>query len=253
MSELNQELGYQTEEIIEQETVETPELDSTPEVVETVTDQPQSIKVKYNKEEREISLDEAPDYIQKGLNYDKVQSKAQEYQEYLERVARVTGYSSHQEMLDQLAEVERQQEAEKYESLGIDKDTFMKLASELPEFQFAKEMQERQQTESKLQQEAAELFEAFPDLKVDQIPPEVWQLREQKGVSLFDGYLRHNYKNLAQQKEQEVIQKLQKNQLTSPGALGREGAEHQTSYGKMSAADKAALRERVLRGERVDF
>ena len=38
--------------------------------------EPQGIKVKYNKEERVIGYDEAPDWIQKGLNYDKVSERA---------------------------------------------------------------------------------------------------------------------------------------------------------------------------------
>lgn len=51
--------------------------------VETVTQPEATIKVKYNKEEREIPVSEAAVLAQKGMNYDKVMSKLQEYEEQL--------------------------------------------------------------------------------------------------------------------------------------------------------------------------
>lgn len=41
---------------------------------ETQIEQPK-VKVKYNKEEKELSLEEAAQYAQKGMNYDKVHEK----------------------------------------------------------------------------------------------------------------------------------------------------------------------------------
>lgn len=56
-----------------------------------------------------------------------------------------------------------------------------------------------------------------------------------------------------QQIEAETIKKIQQNAVSSTGSLGQEGAEHNTSYSTMSAADKKALRDRVLRGEHVQL
>lgn len=56
-----------------------------------------------------------------------------------------------------------------------------------------------------------------------------------------------------QQIEAETIKKIQQNAVSSTGSLGQEGAEHNSSYSAMSAADKKALRERVLRGEHVQL
>lgn len=57
----------------------------TTEPVAPAVDQPK-LKVKYNKEEKELSLDEARDYAEKGMNYDKVKGRLDElenkWQEY---------------------------------------------------------------------------------------------------------------------------------------------------------------------------
>lgn len=55
------------------------------------------------------------------------------------------------------------------------------------------------------------------------------------------------------QAEQSTIQKLTNNAQSTPGALGAEGAEHKTGYSQLSATEKKALREKVLRGETTDF
>ena len=214
---------------------------------------PQAFRVKYNKEEMEIPYEQAPDYIQKGLNYDKVQSKVSSYETQLERIARITGYSNPEEMLSSLDEIERQREAERYAELGIDKETFDNFMEEHPDIQFARQIRAEKEQEAKLNQEGIELLNEFPDLKPDDIPAEAWRLREERGLSLLDAYLRVNYKNILQQKEQDVIQKIQSNRNASPGSLDREGVNHNVGYSGMSASEKKALRERVLRGENVQF
>jgi hypothetical protein len=208
--------------------------------------------VKYNKEERQVSYDEAPDYIQKGMNYDKVNQRVGEYESQLSRMQNLMGYQSQEELMQALDEYEQQQESQRYEDAGIDKDQFNQLVENHPDMQYAREMRQKEQETQKFNNEANELFAEFPDLKADQIPATVWQLKESKGLSLLDSYLRVSYKSLGQQKEQEAIQKLQQNAISSPGALGL-GAEHNTSYSTMSATDKKALRERVLSGENVQL
>jgi hypothetical protein len=183
--------------------------------------------------------------------------QAETYQQQLDRTARLAGYQSQDELLaalDQLElEQQQQQQQQLYESaMAGDQDSLNQLISNHPAVKYAMELQTQQQKDQQFQQEANELFQEFPDLKPEEIPNEVWQLKESRGLSLLDSYLRVNYKNLAQQQEQAAIQKLQQNQLSSPGALGS-GADHITSYSQLSAQDKKALRERVLRGENVRF
>ena len=252
MSEFEALDSYQTDQVEEVPEQSTENLEQSTQQ-ETEQALPQAFKVKYNKEEMEIPYEQAPEYIQKGLNYDKVSQKVSTYESSLDRIARITGYSDVQDMLTNLDEIERQREEERYQDLGIDKNTFNNLLEEHPDIQFARQVRAEQEQKAKLASEGQELFSEFPDLKIDDIPPEAWALREQRGLSLLDAYLRVNYKNISQQKEQEIIQKLQNNQTSSVGALDRQGVNHNVGYSALSAADKKALRERVLRGENVQF
>ena len=64
---------------------------------------PQTIKVKYNHEEREIGLDEAATLAQKGLNYDKLEERLRGYEATnvkSENLAKMLGYGSTDEMLE---------------------------------------------------------------------------------------------------------------------------------------------------------
>lgn len=53
--------------------------------------------------------------------------------------------------------------------------------------------------------------------------------------------------------EAETIKKIQQNAATSTGSLAQEGAEHKAGYSQMTAEQKKALRDKVLRGERVQL
>jgi|GEM_PF-4338459 len=206
--------------------------------------------VKYNKEEVHVPYEQAPDYIQKGMNYDKVQQRADDYQRQLDRVIQLSGYQNQDELLSALDEFERSQEQAKYEQAGIDPAKFHELVSELPEIQQFRQMQQQQQETQQMQNEANELFAEFPDLKPEQIPAEAWQLKEQRGLTILDAYLRTTYKNIGQQKEQEAIQKLQGNAQSSPGSLGGGDVNHNTNVSNLSAKDFNAMVDQVLRGER---
>jgi hypothetical protein len=188
---------------------------------------------------------------------DQYRSQAETYQQQLDRTARIAGYQSHDELIAALDQIEQQQQQQQQQELyenaiAGDPNALNDLISNHPAVQYAMQLQTKQQQDQQFQQEANELFQEFPDLKPEEIPNEVWQLKEQRGLSMLDAYLRVNYKNLAQQQEQAAIQKLQQNQLSSPGALGA-GADHITSYSQLSAQDKAALRQRVLRGESINL
>jgi hypothetical protein len=214
-------------------------------------------EVKYNKEPVKVSYDEAPTYIQKGMNYDKVQQQVQQYQQRLQDLSSFFGYQTEDEVWQALEQAKQeqmqQQQQELYSQAGIDPETFNQILSNHPAIQYANQLQQRQQEEQQLASEWGDLVQEFPDMTPEKIPPEVFQLQQSHpNLSLLDAYLRVSYKSLGQQKEQEAIQKLQQNQLSTPGALGS-GADHITSYSQLSAQDKKALRERVLRGENVQL
>lgn len=239
--------GYQT--------AETPEVSEAP-IQQESAQEPSSpqesnyFTVKYNKEERQVSYDEAPDYIQKGLNYDKVQGKVSEYEQQLNRVAQLSGYQTHDELLAALDDIEQQQQRAQYEEAGIDPDIMNQFIEKHPDIQYARELKQKEEETQRFNNEANELFAEFPDLKPEQIPAEVWQLKESKGLSLLDSYLRTTYKSMGQQKEQEAIQKLQGNAQSSPGSLGGGDVNHNTNISNLSSKDFGSLVDQVLRGER---
>ena len=132
---------------------------------------------------------------------------------------------------------------------------FDKYLENHPVIRYANQLQQQQQQQEQFNQEANELFQTFPDLKPEQIPPEAFQLQEQfnlqgKHLPLLDAYLRVSYKTLGQQKEQEAIQKLQQNSLSSTGSLGSGDVSHNTNVSKLSSSDFNSLVNQVLRGER---
>lgn len=240
--------GYQTAPV--EQANETPIQQEPAQTQEPATTQePDYFTVKYNKEERQVSYDEAPEYIQKGLNYDKVQQRVSEYEQHLNRMAQLTGYQTHEEMLQALDEAEKEQEQQRYRDAGIDPDTFNHLLEQHPDIQYARELKQQQEQQQRFQAEADELFSEFPDLKPDDIPAEVWQLKETKGLSLLDSFLRVNYKNLAQQKEQEAIQKITGNAQSSAGSLGGGDVQHNTSVKDMPKDDFESLLRKVKNGE----
>ena len=63
----------------------------------------QTIKVKFNHEERELGLDEAAIYAQKGMNYDKMEERVKAFEAERaksDRLARNLGYESVEEMIE---------------------------------------------------------------------------------------------------------------------------------------------------------
>jgi hypothetical protein len=194
--------------------------------------------------------------MRRNQELNEYRTKLQEYEQQVNsidsEISKLYGDQGIHTWSDYQRAIEEQRQAQMYEEAGISPESFNQLLEQHPDIQFAREMKAKAEEEQRFQQEANELFQEFPDLKAEQIPSEVWQLKEQRGVTLLDAYLRVTYKSLGQRKEQEAIQKLQQNARSTPGSLGA-GAEHKAGYANMTAADKKALRERVLRGEQIEF
>ena len=187
--------------------------------------------------------------------YEQYRSQAETYQQQLDRTAKIAGYQSHDELISALDQLEQEQQRQEYEQAGINPAVLDKYLENHPVIRYANQLQQQQQQQEQFNQEANELFQTFPDLKPEQIPPEAFQLQEQfnlqgKHLPLLDAYLRVSYKTLGQQKEQEAIQKLQQNSLSSTGSLGSGDVSHNTNVSKLSSSDFNSLVNQVLRGER---
>jgi hypothetical protein len=180
-------------------------------------------------------------------------SRTETYEQNLNRIAQLSGYQTHDELLQAVEEAERQRERQEYEAAGIDPDQFNQLLEKHPDIQYAREQRAKQEQEAKFGQEVSSFFEKHPDIKPDDIPKEVWQIRENEGLPLLHAYRSYMFDNVRQQSEQQALQKLQQNSLSTPGALGQEGSEHKASVGSMAKKDFASLVERVKRGENVQL
>lgn len=153
------------------------------------------VKLKYNHEERELTLDEVVPLAQKGLNYDKIQAKLQELEKnpalaYVEKVAKANNMT-----VDQLIEAwQRADEQAEIQQLAERENVPYEIAERLYKVeketnQIKTALQTEQQTKAeqeKQQREFAEFLENYPDVKAESIPKEVWEYRERTGKTLTD-------------------------------------------------------------------
>lgn len=159
--------------------------------------------------------------------------------------------------LQALEQQRQEQERQELIKQGINPDKLNEVVNNHPAIRQAQQYMTQQQQIEDINSEAKEFSDVFPGIKSNDIPKEVWALREQRGLSLLDAYLRVNHQNAIQQAktqgEQEAIQKLNKNANSSPGSLGSESANYNTSVSKMSTADFNNLVNSVLRGEKTNL
>jgi AraC-like DNA-binding protein len=207
------------------EPVETPvETEDLPQATdETVAEALQTLKVKYNKEEREIPIDEAIPLVQKGLNYDKVQERLQALESdprytFIEEIANQFGMSP-QEYMDAVRQQQEQSRIDELVQQGISQE----LAQEILENkkfrdQYEAEKKAKQQEEQK-NAEFQDFFRYFNQVngrdfnaETDDIPPSVWEATE-KGIPLRYAYMEHQNQLLQQQ-----LQTLKQNQSNAQKA-----------------------------------
>jgi hypothetical protein len=199
-----------------------------------------TFKVKYLGEDKDVDEDEAPTWIQKGMNHDRLQEKLTEQQKALDEVAKMQGYKDHADLIANLPKLREQQEQKEKERLQKQADDFdalkQQVVQELIDYgvdeQKAKEYAENnplvkhartalQDLESKqqqskaeaeaaqIQQKWAELFREYPDLlesaKGEETPawltPDM-DRRIKSGYDPIDAYrLAHSDKLQAQSKK----------------------------------------------------
>lgn len=225
-------------------------------------EEPKGLTVKYNKEERFVPEDEVPNWVQKGLNYDKVSEKAQQaeqFQQQLDRVAKFYGYENHEQYMTALeqAEIEKriQEEADK---LGVDemviREHLQPLNQKVSEYE--RQLRELKEADALRQVEAQiaameKDTTQYPDFA--KYKNDVITLAATHGYPLDVAYKLHTYDervNTARaEAEQAAIRKLQNNADSSTGPLGADSPEQVGGYAAMSPAERKAFRDRVKAGQ----
>lgn len=199
------------------------------------------ITVKYNGQDVFIPEEEVAAHARKGLNYDKIEGRAKQYESALDRLARQQGFKDHADLLANLDAIEQkqlQQQRDQFDALkkqlrddaeaaGIDPNILDQYLDNHPLLKQAREVVERseqeqqrrqqEQTEQQLRQGWEALFRKYPGL-TDQVDAETgtaaWltpemQSRLQRGYDPIDAYeLVHRDSIIADERkraEQSVI------------------------------------------------
>ena len=233
-----QEAPPQAEESFEtpvSEEVDTLETEQTEEQAEEARQEAiQALKVKYNKEEMEIPLDDAIPLVQKGLNYDKTLERLQAL-ESDPRLSFVEELAQEQNMSvpEYLEAVQQMREQQRLDEL---------LQQNIPE-EYAREMLEsrrfREQLEAEKKAKAAEeqknaefqeFFDSYRQFNgkdfvpgTDEIPQEVWEAHA-SGTPLKYAFMEHQMKEL--QSQVKVLQQNKQNEQKAPvGSVSAHGSQ----------------------------
>lgn len=208
------------------------------------SDADQSVKVKVLGQELEVRREDAlrPEFVQKGLDYDRVKSqleearnsingmsaKAQQADEYINFVTAValqSGMTPEQFMDQTLAgmrakkdnisvdEARNRMQLEKREAEVRKREEALKAKEPTPEDE-AKAAKERRQADF------AAFFRARPDVKADSIPKEVFQAVHE-GQSLLTAYM--SYENKKLRAELDAERQNAKNRDRAAGSAHSDG------------------------------
>ena len=158
---------------------------------ETVAESPK-VKLKYNHEEKEYSLDDVVPLAQKGLNYDKLQERLNELQNNpalskygkVEEVSKLLGYQTDDELIEALYQTHYERTAE---AQGL---TPAQIQKEYELSQKERQLSQKEQVESQKQKETemySKFATNFPDVKAEMIKPETWE-KVNNGMDLSTAY-----------------------------------------------------------------
>lgn len=234
-----QEAPPEVEEVTEQvEVPETPvdsEWDTNPmEETEELTtdtqeetpqiDEPQKIKVKYNHEEMELPIDDAVPLIQKGMNYDKLQEKVQQFEadprlSFVETLAKEQGMDVN-EFIEAYQQWQEQEKVNQLVQQNIPPELAQEILESRKDRETRKQQEQQQQQEAKKAEEAQEFFKYFAEVNgreylpnKDQIPTEVFEMNAQ-GVPLKWAYMQHHNNQL--QSQLKVLKQNKTNEERAP-------------------------------------
>jgi predicted ATP-dependent protease len=201
-------------------------------------EQPLTFKVKYNKEEQELTYDDAVPLIQKGMNYDKMQERLQALESdprlnFVEGLARQQGMNV-DEYLQAVQEFQQQEELNTLIQQNIPEEYAREM---LETRKFREQIEAERKTKSEQERQNAEYNDFFHyfkgangrdyDANTDQIPQEVWDIHA-NGVPLKYAYMEHHSNQLASQVK--VLKHNESNKKKAPiASLSAHGSQEVAS------------------------
>lgn len=219
--------------------------------VEEVEEQPKfEFEVQYNKEKKIINdPEELRTYAQKGMNYDKIQSRLEQLEsdplrqwanDYMKKV----GYDDPSKFIADVQKEQAEREFNNRVQEFVEKGYAPDVAREMAELK--KENQEiksqiqgfTQKTEQQREYEdfinwhnEAQQQGLVGELKADEIPLQVWEA-QRRGVPLKYAYMEYVLPQIKIQTEQNTLKNLQKNAETSTGSTKDGGSSENENWSK---------------------
>lgn len=201
------------EETVEQETTAETEVQTEETKVEeekqpeeAKVDEPaQTLKVKYLKEERELSMEDAIKYAQLGLNEERLSNK---YKAELDGLQDTKNIIAELAKLNNISEAEAIQnlrdniEKAKIEEIKANSDIPDEVAKELLEARRIKAEYAEKQKAEESNKEFTDFVKDYPNVKAEEIPQEVWETQKQ-GVPLKYAY--QSYLLSQMMKENQIL------------------------------------------------
>lgn len=172
------------------------------------------IPVKFNKQYRELSFDEAVTYAQKGMKYDDIQPSitklnylaAQSKQGFKQFVEDL--YKAHEEHIkSKLREKAGDDEQLFNDLLELERSKSKKAYEELVKAEKQAEEQEKQDEVKRVAGEYEQLKKEFPEYdEFSKVPKQIIQLAQKHNITLLDAKLRYD---LQQSRKAETAKKAQ--------------------------------------------
>lgn len=185
---------------------------------------PQTLKIKFNHEEKDIPLDEARELAQKGMNYDKIQQQLNEIQNdprlaFVEELAQAEGMDTSQ-FMDAFRQQQQQAQIDELVQQNIPEEYAREMVESRKDREERKREKEEQQKQQQQDQEAQEFFDYFKeangrqfDSEKDEIPQEVWDMN-QNGVPMKYAYMEYHNNQLNSQLQ--ALKKTEENTKKAP-------------------------------------
>lgn len=238
--DLNDESDVEDSEEAEEKTEEAEESDkedSDPSDSKEEQDQPDFLKIKYNKEEISLSKKQAIEAAQKGLNYDKVYEGYQSYQsaspliQEINRLAEVNGMTPEEFMLNlsetqSQIEINKEIEALREQYPNSDESLLEELAKAHVKESSAKKTEKLKSDENARRAEIDRqigIFEKrYPNEDVTKLDPEVYSLMKD-GCTLLEAYeITMSSKQAEKEKAKASREKIsKKNEENKKKSIGR--------------------------------
>lgn len=217
------------------------EAEAEPSVVKETKPQEPFLKIRYNKEDRGLSLEEATELAQKGMNYDNIYSKYNTLNSQLERLAKINGMDiqSYLKTLDDTQvqfEMDKEVRSLKKQYPNSDEALLNEIAQQRVNAKLSnnvKAVEEQRISEENAEQEVikrqVEVFNKhYPNLEADKLDPKVYEYM-QDGYTLLEAYSLFKETKLAEndkqaEKSAKVKAQNDANKMRSLGNISTSGA-----------------------------